>query len=235
MSTPIGIIAAVVVIAAAATEASAQSQPGATSETGTLIRRPLAQVHGETTLDARKTLREFGICTVNRHPGAAEQVIDEPVDAQDFRRKLTQVADEECFSNGELQMPAELLRAAIFEAMYLREFTEGPVDALKAAPSFDYSKPYQRPLSDDAANTVGLAIVADCITRTTPAAARDLVTSMPGSPSEDRAIGVLARQLPGCVPPNKTFRFSRSAIRGSVAEALLRLSRLTRQQASAAK
>lgn len=234
MKLRLSIIAAILTVCMPSA-APAQSQPGSTSETGTLINRPLAQVHGETTLDARKTLREFGICTVNRHPGQAEEVINEPVDAKDFNRKLSQIADEECFSSGELQMPPELLRAAMFEAMYLREFTAGPVDGLKSAPSFDYSQHYQRPLSDEAANTIGLAIVGDCVTRTAPSAARNLMTSMPGSPAEDLAIGVLSKQLPGCVPPNKTFRFSRSAIRGSVAEALLRLSRLTHQQASVAK
>jgi len=35
---------------------------------------------------------------------------------------------------------------------------------------------------------------------------------------------VVAKELPGCVPPKQTFRFQRSIIRAAIAEALYRLS-----------
>ena len=227
---------AVSVAGSLATIASAQSQAGATSETGTLITRRLAQVRGETTLEARKTLREFGGCVVGKRLGASEALIDQAVDSKQYRQKMYALVDEECFSSGEMTVPQELLRGAVFEALYLREFSHGPNSNLKSASSFDYFAPYSRPYSEEAQNTVGLAVVADCAVRTSPVAAHALLTSVPGSPQEDRTIGELARILPGCVPPGRTFHFSRSIIRGSVAEAMLRLSRSTRQQqASASK
>jgi hypothetical protein len=205
--------------------ASAQSQMGATSETGTLITRRLAQVRGETTLEARKTLREFATCAAAGHPGIVEAAIDDAVDTKSYRRKLIDVSNEDCFSSGEMQMPAELLRGALFEAMYLREFGDAPNPDLTSAASYDYSAPYSKPLSEEAQNTVGLAIVGDCVTRTASEKVHALLASVPGSPAEDRGFAEVAKILPGCVPPNKTFRFSRSVVRGSVAEALLRLSR----------
>jgi hypothetical protein len=220
---------------AASTALLAQSQAGGTSETGTLITRHLAQVHGETTLAARKTLREFGTCVVNKMPGIAEDAIDQPVDTKSFHKTLVVLADEDCFSSGELTMPKELLRGAVLEAMYLREFARGPRADLKTAPTFNYAAPYSRPFSGEAQNTIGLAIMGDCVTRTAQDKAHELVTTIPGSPPEDRAIGAIAKYLPGCIPPMQTIRLSRSIIRGSVAEALLRLSRLTQQQASASK
>jgi len=221
--------------AASSTLASAQSQAGATSETGTLITRRLAQVHGETTLEARKTLREFATCAVASRPGVAEAAIDQAVDTKQYRQELIDVSNEDCFSSGEMQMPAELLRGALFEAMYLHEFSDGPKGGLNATPTFDYSASYSKPLSEEAQNTVGLAIVGDCVTRTAPGKVHDLLNTIPGSPGEDAAIGEVARILPGCVPANKTFHFSRSVIRGSVAEAILRLSRFRQTQVSTSK
>jgi hypothetical protein len=207
-----------------ASPAFSQSQPGASPETGTLIRRDPAQIRGETTFAARMTLKEFGTCTVGRAPKVALAVVDLPYGTAAFDRALHRIADAECLSAGELVIPPYLMRGAIFEALYLREFGRGANPDVKSSPSFDYIAGYERPVSADAANTIALAIVGDCVTRTVPLAAHRLLTSLPGSQLESDSIAAIAHELPGCVPPKQTFRFQRSIIRAAVAEALYRLS-----------
>ena len=214
---------------------AAQSQPGGSSETGTLITRPPAVYQGETTADARETVRQFGMCSLRRSPTLSEQLLDVPVDTPQFTKLLNRIAADECLSYGELRIPFQLLRGAIFEAFYSRRFGRDFRADLKSVPSFNYTAGYARPLSEDAANTISLAIVADCVVRTDPAPARQMIAARPGSPSEIEAIGLIAAKLPGCVPPKQKLRFSRSVIRAATAEALYRLSTMARSAGGVAK
>ena len=218
------------VAALAPSVAIAQSQPGGSSETGTLITSRPAEVRGESRLDARLTLRQFGSCTLRRTPQVALQVVNLPVDVPDFDKTIRRIASEDCLVAGDLHMPPSLLRGSLFEALYLRDFGRAVAPALKGVPSFDYARGYSRPLSAVAQNTIGLAVVADCVARTSPISAHEFITSLPGSPLEDRAFTVVGRLLPGCVPPQQTFKFSRSVVRSSVAEAMYRLSSVARGQ-----
>ncbi len=216
--------------------ASAQSGPGETLDTGSLIKRGNpAEIRGESTTAARLTLKEFGMCTVQRRPARALAVIDLPVDTAEASRAIRGLASEDCLADGELRMSQSLLRGAIFEALYLREFGRDAKFNLQKAPAFDYAAGYSRPLSPQAIQSVGLAIVGDCVARTAHGAARELIASIPGSALEGSAIAVVARHLPGCVPPRQTFRFSRTIIRSSMAEALYRLSTTARRTAGASR
>jgi hypothetical protein len=208
---------------------------GATPETGSLIRRDPAQIRGETAFAARMTLKEFGTCTVGRSAKAALAVVDLPYGTSAFDKAINRLADVECLSSGTLIIPPYLMRGALFEALYLREFGRNANPNVKSAPSYDYMAGYDRPVEPDAANTIALAIVGDCVTRTVPLASHQLLTSIPGSQLESDSIAAVAKELPGCVPPRQTFRFQRSIIRAAVAEALYRLSTERQGKAEAAR
>ena len=202
----------------------AQSQPGGSTETGTLITHRPAEVRAETTTAARVTLRDYAICTVGRARGEAVAIINLPFGTKQFDKAIRAAASPDCLGSGEFTIPPVLLRAALFEAFYMRDYGRDAKPDFTGVRSFDYTAGYSRPFSEDAQDVIGLAIVGDCAARTAPAAAQDLVTSIPGSPLEDRALRALIPILPGCVPPQQTFRFSKSRIRSGVAEALYRLS-----------
>jgi hypothetical protein len=208
---------------------------GATPETGSLIRRDPAQIRGETAFAARMTLKEFGTCTVGRSAKAALAVVDLPYGTSAFDKAINRLADVECLSSGTLIIPPYLMRGALFEALYLREFGRNANPNVKSAPSYDYMAGYDRPVEPDAANTIALAIVGDCVTRTVPLASHQLLTSIPGSQLESDSIAAVAKELPGCVPPRQTFHFQRSIIRAAVAEALYRLSTERQGKAEAAR
>jgi hypothetical protein len=218
-----------------ASAAQSQSQMGATPETGSLIRRDPAQIRGETAFAARMTLKEFGTGTVGRSAKAALAVVDLPYGTSAFDKAINRLADVECLSSGTLIIPPYLMRGALFEALYLREFGRNANPNVKSAPSYDYMAGYDRPVEPDAANTIALAIVGDCVTRTVPLASHQLLTSIPGSQLESDSIAAVAKELPGCVPPRQTFRFQRSIIRAAVAEALYRLSTERQGKAEAAR
>lgn len=208
--------------------AAAQSQPGGTGETGTFANRRAAQIQGESRADARLTSKRFGECSVARAPVAAVQLVDAPVDGPDYNRLIKRVIVDDCLSVGELTLPHQVIRGSLFEALYIKEFGRRTPTSLKGVPTFDYSSGYSRPLSAEAQNVIGLAVVGDCVARTAPVAVHELITSIPGSGVEDRAVAVVARLLPGCIPPRQTYKFSRSVIRASMAEAMYRLSGIER-------
>ena len=212
--------------------AAAQGQPGATYQTGTLITRAPASVEGTSTTAAREATRQFGECSLKDRPRLAKQVIDLPFDSPEFTKTLAQLVTDDCLASGELSMPRMLLRGALFEAIYKREFGRDYSADLKSVPPFNYAAGYSPPIPEEASNVIALAIVGDCVTRSDSASVRALVNSLPGTPAESKAISSVTRWLPGCVPPRLTVRFSRSVIRAAAAEALYRLSKQQRKVAA---
>lgn len=207
-----------------AAPASAQGQPGARAPTGSLIPRRVAEVYGETKLAARLSLRQFGVCVVKRRMKGALSLIDMPVDSAQYRKAISDIVSDECLASGELTFPYDLLRGQIFETLYLDQLDRFRKPDFTGVPSFNYAKAYSRPLTETAQNIIGLGVVGDCVARTVPMEAHNFLRSFPGTKLEDQALAAVVKQLPGCLPPRQTFRFSRSIIRGAVAEAIYRLS-----------
>ncbi len=204
--------------------AQAQSQLGATSETGTLISRRAASVNGRATTNARMTTRDFGQCVVARSPTTSEQIVRLAYGQPEYKRLMRTLMVNECLSTGELTLSHELARASVFEALYLRDFgRRGPAD-FRQVPSIDYLGGYIMPLSADAINVIALGRFGDCVVRANSQGARTLVLSVPDSTVEQLALSSLTSQLGPCVPKGVQVRFSRSVLRGAVSEGLYRLS-----------
>jgi hypothetical protein len=194
-----------------------------------------ARIEGEGMPAARVTTHQFGICVVKKFPTRARQVVDVPVDDPAFRKDLTSLATSDCLRDGDLSVPPLILRGAIFEALYSADFGRGfAADFSKVAP-LDYASKYNRPFSGLASTAVGLATVADCAARSDPAAARLMIESALNSADEDRALGIMAAKLRPCIPNGLSFRFSRSMIRASLAEAVYRLTQQSSAVQSAAE
>ena len=204
--------------------ASAQSQPGAGSETGSLIKRaPAVVVDGRSLTAAREATRQFGACVVSRRPVFAVRVMQMPVDDPEFSKLMKRLASDECMADGSLTVPILLFRTAVFEAAYLKEFGKSPPEDLKLAPVVDYTVGYSAPLTSTAAVTIALGRMGDCVARADSKAAHFLVTSRPGTALENDAFSVLLKPLPACVVKGETVRISKPVVRGAIVEALYRI------------
>lgn len=223
-----------VAIALSSAPAWAQSSMGGSPESGSLITRRSAQIHGTTKTDARRTTREFGVCVLKRFPKYGERLAVEPVHTEEYDKLLKRVSIDDCLSLGELTMPWNVIRTAIIEALYVNQFgRSGPTD-FSQVPAIDYLAGYPAELPGNARAVVALAKFGDCVSRKDSVNARALAVSIPGSADETQRLRFLSPTFNGCVVQGEKLTFSKSVIRGAVAEGLYRLSRATTQTASTA-
>jgi hypothetical protein len=206
-----------------------QSTPGASPETGSLITRRAAQISGTTTTDARRATREFGSCLLKRFPKYGERVALEPVHTDAYEKLLDRMVIADCLSHGEIRFPANIVRSAVIEAVYIEQYGRSGPTEFSQVPPIDYLAGYPAELPGKARSVVALARFGDCVSRKDPINARALVVSFPGSGDETQRLGSLGPAFNGCVIQGEKLTFSKSVIRGAVSEGLFRLSRATTQ------
>jgi hypothetical protein len=229
------IVAVATAIIVPAYPALAQSSMGSTPETGSLITRRAAQISGSTTTDARRTTREYGECVLRRFPKYGERIAIEPVHTEEYEKMLKRMVIDDCLSVGELSFPLNIVRSAVIEALYFNKFgRSGPTD-FSNVPAIDYLADYPAEVPGDARTVLALAKFGDCVGRKDSVNARGLIVSIPGSADETQRFRFLSPSFNGCVVQGEKLTFSKSVIRGAVAEGLYRLSRAASGTAAASR
>ena len=113
-----------------------------------------------------------------------------------------------------------LVRGAIYEAMYARDFPQG------GPANFNGVPPLAPPDGGaDPALDAALLRFGECVARAAPADSRALLAAAPGSPEENGSITMLTPRLSPCIQNGLTVTFSAPILRGVIAEALYKLSR----------
>jgi 23S rRNA pseudoU1915 N3-methylase RlmH len=225
------ILAVAAAIAVSACPGLAQSSMGSSPESGSLITRRAAQISGKTTTDARRTTRDYGVCVLKRFPKYGERVALEPVHTDEYQKLLKRMVIDDCLSLGELTFPLNVVRSAVIEALYFNEYGRGGPTDFSQVPPIDYLAGYPAELPGNARTTLALAKFGDCVSRKDSVNARALAVSIPGSADETQRFRFLSPSFNGCVVQGEKLTFSKSVIRGAVAEGLYRLSRAADQPA----
>jgi len=208
--------------------------PGApvlAQETGTLITRRAAQMHAKGKNAARVTMQAFAACVVDRSYGQTSRLVDVPVGTEDYAKQLKRLYDtwgDQCLSGGELSFNNVLFRGSLFQALYARDFrSNGPV-AFDPALDTGYRALYPDPVSGDARSSIALVRFAECVSRGDASKVRELLRALPGSEGETVAFGDLVPRFSACIVDGEKIEFSRTMLKGVLAEGLYRLSRATR-------
>lgn len=214
--------------ALAAMTAKLSAQASGSMETGSLITNHPAGGYGTIGKDARLISRRFVECTLRRGRRSAELYLAAPIGSADQARLQRQVLVDDCLGAGELSLPTDVIRGALFEQLYLLEYRAAPPTDLSTVPAIDYTVGYSAPLTARAINGIALAQFDDCVARADAGHARDLLISLPDSTGETAAVGGLMSHLARCIPQGRTIHFSRSVLRAAIAEGLYRLERAAR-------
>lgn len=197
-------------------------------ETGTLLTKPAAQISGRGKVAARQTMRQLTQCLVSRTGGRIDRYLSLPVDGEEFNRMSQRLFDregDECMSDGSIQFPIDLMRGSLYEATYVRDFRNRGLTNFADVPPIDYAAGYAPSPSGRAANAIALVRFGDCVARTDGVGARSVVFSIPGSSGESSLFAQLAPKFGTCLPKGVQFQFSKTILRGALAEGLYRLSR----------
>lgn len=212
-------------------------KPAIAQETGTLITRKAAQIDSRDKNAARKTLEIFAKCVVDRQAGRASKIIDFRVDVPEYEKYMGGLTDyyDECLSSGEFAFSYATFRGAMFEALYLRKFkSDGP---LTFDPSLQsgYRALYPETLTPEAQDSVAQVNFGECVVRADAQGVRNLLTSQPGSATETEAVMRIGQKLSACIVKGSKISFSKSVLRGMLAEGLYRLSMASERASEARK
>jgi hypothetical protein len=148
----------------------------------------------------------------------------------DSDKKLVKVVDERCLAEGQLSMPSNLLRGALYQVLYREKFASEP-PALPSVP-IDFAAGQQATLSDDAKTEVALRQFGDCVVRRDIRDAHALVRSTPGSSAETAAIQALSPHFAPCVIQGAKWTLNRASVTAILSEVLYREGIAAQQQAS---
>ena len=201
--------------------------PVSAQETGTLIKRPAAQVDKRGPAGARTTMEAFGACLVSRSRGRVLKFVDMPVDQPAYRKYLNGLfaeEDDQCLSGGDLRFNDVVLRGALFQALYESEFRADRALDFAAVASSGYRDLYGAEPSPAARSSIALVRFGECVARADPANLRALLFSLPGSPTEATLMNTLVPRFGACIPKGENIVFSKVVLKGALAEGMYRLS-----------
>lgn len=196
-------------------------------ETGTLITRKAAQIDGNSEVDARRAAEDFGACLTDREKGRIAKLVDLAVDTKEYETvyKALYNQSDECLSDGTLRIGELALRGAIFQALYTRDYSSNSILSFPPEVKTGYRGLYPAELSDKARMYLSLENFGECVVRVDPNNVRLLVTSRVGSSTENEAFRLLMPRFSACIVKDNEIRFSRTNLKGFLAEGLYRLSR----------
>jgi hypothetical protein len=213
---------------AAAPVAAAQDRDARTPGKG-----PKDSMHTVMGDDGQKILNRFADCAIASYRPLAEQYLAEPVGSYRAKALTSKLKVTGCNTNIYFITDAPLLRGALYEAMFLIDFREGIPSDLGQVAAIDYAFAERRLGKEDAALHRGLLRLAECVSRQNPAGVAAVLRAEVGSPREIGAFSALKPSFGPCLYADQSIAFSRTALRGFLAETLYRLSTAARQQGSA--
>ncbi|MDO7833610.1 hypothetical protein Q4610_00995 [Sphingobium sp. HBC34] len=179
---------------------------------------------------ARLTMHEFADCIVATSSSEALRYRELGYMVPETKKVLTKLAQSECLRAGQLAMPSDLLRGAIFRSYFLREFgnVSPPVDSKEV----DFSRFVTDPASASGGQYLLLMSLGSCTVRADTAKAAAYVRSTPGSDGETKALGALKPVLGPCYPAGAQLKMNKSVLSALLAEALYREAEAGRQSSA---
>lgn len=167
---------------------------------------------------ARATMNDYAKCLVTNRPGLAKQAAELPDDARAVRA-LNRLAISDCLYSGGLVMPHEVLRGAIYTALYKRDYLRSYPPAKSVA--IDYMAG-NAGSSTAARNWATIRMFASCVSRMDPINARAAVLARVASVEERETYTKLTPAMGDCLTAKGSVTFSKTVLQGALAEVLYR-------------
>ena len=177
----------------------------------------------------RNTMAAYTSCLVNTEAYELRALLDRKVVSSSMGGNWGRYATPSCLSNqlsgpgaAKLSFAPILMRGGVFEALYHKDFGgAGASDAFEGLAAVHY--PVDLATADPGAASYAMEMhIGDCTVRKAPSLAERLIDTRVGSDDESAAIQALIPTLSVCTDKGQTLKFSKSIIRGMVAEVLYR-------------
>lgn len=164
---------------------------------------------------AEEYMRDFAQCVVRGDGATARQLLATPAGSNEEHAIMSRVAQARngCLGKGKLKMNPVMMRGAVAEQLYLRNYASAPVaDA----------NPKAQLTASTAASSQPYHAYAQCVVARDAPAADAVLRAKPASPAEADALEKTMPTLSSCLGGGEQarFRVDRTALRGLLAEAL---------------
>lgn len=198
--------------------------------------------------ETRVIAYDYAKCVVRRHADSASAALLSDVDNGTMMRSHADLIDGDCLvqtmhSGAKMKFPGDLYRYALADALIARELSAAAIiDSSNIAPLQRRNSPdrpapppvnanksdrakYERAMENfyEAQSFRALGEYGECVVRTNPAGARDLLLTRPESAGENSRFDALHPALAECLPPGKTLTFGKLVLRGTIAVNYYRL------------
>jgi hypothetical protein len=180
---------------------------------------------GDKAAIARSVMHDFAKCVLKRSRPAVDAYLATYSGSKPARAFAARLATDKCLNGGNLNFNEALLRASIYNILYVSEFPPAPLPNLKDVEPIDYTQPAGIESYGDPRAQALLRQFADCVVRAKSSEAHALMFTKVGSVPEARVFDSMQPSLAPCMTKDVTVKFSRSVLRGIIAEVLYRLSR----------
>ncbi|WP_425229845.1 hypothetical protein [Sphingomonas sp.] len=174
--------------------------------------------------EARTVMRAFGACLVDHASmtgphGRLVVFLNTPPTGRDGARTGTAVSDPECLTRASsyvsgvrMRFRADLLRGAVFRALYLQR-GRTPIARAEIEPGF---------AQPETAVITALQHFGDCVVAGDATNADLAIRGAAGTAAESGAYQALAPVMGACLPRGRQWRFTREVLEGVLAEGLYR-------------
>lgn len=185
----------------------------------------------ETAAD-RQAFMDFVAFVYNRQGYKVRPWLDSPFGSDVAGGSWVSMFDPNCLINDQeneqgiqLRFKLNLVRSALFELLWTKEFAKArDVESFADVGPVAYAKVAEPASPLGAAYALSMTI-GDCVVRAAPAGARTLLAAPIGSNAERAAMKSIIPVLGSCTPAGQNMTLSYSIVRGMIAEPLYRLSK----------
>lgn len=180
-------------------------------------------------IEAERTMQLYSDCMVGRRQYQAQiaEFLRTSPESSQFGERGGKLVEPTCMprsvARAQMRMAPAIFRPALYSALYRAEFKRAPADVSNRV-RLDYAAELE-PGAAVPANYAYLREVGDCTSRAKPAEVRALLLTRIGGDDEKRALAALMPAVQQCVPEGAELRFSRTILRGTLAEGLYKLSK----------
>lgn len=171
-------------------------------------------------------MRDMAACVIRRQPGRTRTLLDTVPGSHEegriltsFQSRMNSCYDDSRNSGRSMGLTLNLLRAAIAEHYYQRDFAGSfaPVTGVSPEKAEAWTQP--RPIGNRIGQLEAVHSMARCVTVRQPMAVHALLAVPPLSPAEGRAFARLRAELAACLIDGVELTASRQSLRGLLAEA----------------
>lgn len=211
------------------------------------------------TKEIRALTHAYAQCVVKRRPAKTSQAIVADPDNVSILRDYSMLIISECLSrqvneDTKMRFTGDLYRYALADALVNRELAAQPAPVLDSVPPLAHRNPGPPPAEvNDKGKKLGkrkleearlnfgrdvayafLSHYGECVVRADAAGSKALLMTKPDSAEESARFAALRPVFSRCLPTDRTLRFGKVALRGSVAINYYRLAHAARAGAAGA-